>query len=69
MQRFEAMERRAIAAARRKAEALVGRLIAVVRDAGFTVEREGERIIVSGRGLARQWIEDARLRFALWRQP
>jgi hypothetical protein len=38
--------------------------------AGFPdilLRREGDDIVISGRGLMRRWIGDVRLRFALWR--
>ena len=30
------------------------------------VRREGEELVISGRGLMRRWLGDARMRLALW---
>lgn len=31
------------------------------------LHRQGDELVVSGRGLMRRWLGDVRLRFALWR--
>ena len=33
---------------------------------GMKIGREGNRLVVSGRGLMRRWLYDLRLRFARW---
>ena len=33
---------------------------------GVTISREGERLVLAGRGLMRRWLGDIRLRFARW---
>lgn len=33
---------------------------------GVAVGREGDRLIVQGRGLVRRWLRDVTLRFARW---
>lgn len=33
---------------------------------GINISSEGDRVILSGRGLMRRWLEDLRLRFARW---
>ena len=32
------------------------------------LHREGEELVISGRGLMRRWLSDARLRFVFWRR-
>jgi len=31
------------------------------------LHREGDQLVISGRGLMRRWLTDVRLRFAFWR--
>lgn len=38
---------------------------AVAEFPGINVRRDDDRLIVSGRGLVRRWLDDARVRFAL----
>lgn len=33
---------------------------------GVTIHREADWLVLSGRGLVRRWLGDARLRFARW---
>jgi hypothetical protein len=32
------------------------------------LHREGDQLVISGRGLLRRWLTDVRLRFAIWKQ-
>jgi hypothetical protein len=53
-----------------RAEAVAGAALDAVEVAArefpdVMVEREGDAIVIRGRGLLRRWLEDARLRFSL----
>lgn len=54
-------ERLAAERAERAVRAVAAELSDVLRNA--SVEIDGARVVVSGRGLARQWLDDPRLRF------
>lgn len=47
------------------AEALARAERAVAEFQGIKVRREADRIVLSGRGLMRRWLDDVRLRFAV----
>lgn len=35
---------------------------------GVILHREGNQLVISGRGLMRRWLTDVRLRFAFWKE-
>jgi hypothetical protein len=58
------VERRAksmVEQARQRAE------VAYAEFPDLMLSRDGDEIVISGRGLLRRWVSDVRLRFALWR--
>jgi len=63
---FETMMRRVAARASAVAEGMLRAAeVAAAEFPDVKVEREGDAIIVSGRGLLRRWLGDGRLRFGL----
>jgi hypothetical protein len=48
--------------------ALHGLEIAIAEVPDVMLRREGNVLVLSGRGLKRRWIGDMRLRFAFWRR-
>lgn len=64
------MMERWVARAESAATARAGEILDAVEDElgevrGIAVERDGDTVRVSGRGLMRRWLADPRLRFAL----
>ena len=59
------VEARARQAAERARQAIAA---AVAEFPDVMLHREGDELIISGRGLVRRWLGDVRLRFALWRR-
>ena len=39
---------------------------AMAKAPGILLRREGDELILAGRGMMRRWLSDDRLRFALW---
>ena len=63
---FEAMTKRVAARASAAAEdVLRAAEVAAAEFPDVMVEREGDAIVLSGRGLLRRWLGDGRLRFGL----
>ena len=63
---FLAMMKRVAARASAMAEdVLRAAELAAAEFPDVMVEREGDRIVISGRGLLRRWLGDGRLRFGL----
>lgn len=42
--------------------------LAVAEFPDLMLSREGDELVISGRGLMRRWMSDVRLRFAFWRR-
>ncbi len=67
MRLFERMasrvEERAKTAAQRALEVAE---TAIAEFPDIMLRREGDALIISGRGLMRRWLGDVRLRFAIW---
>ena len=67
---FERLARRVAGRAEAVAQAALNAVeVAATEFPDVMVEREGDAIVIRGRGLLRRWLGDARLRFALrgWR--
>jgi hypothetical protein len=63
---FEAMMKRVAARANAAAEdVLRAAEVAAAEFPDVKVRREGDAIVISGRGLLRRWLGDGRLRFGL----
>lgn len=58
-----AAARAEVVAARRR-DARIAEIADQIERSGVRVETEREAVVLSGRGLARRWLDDARLRFA-----
>ena len=41
--------------------------IALAEFPDISLHREGDELVLSGRGLVRRWLSDVRLRFAFWK--
>lgn len=66
---FDGLMGRATERARQVNEAALRRAEAAFAEIrGARLHREGDALVVEGTGLARRWLGDAGLRFALWRQ-
>lgn len=42
--------------------------VAIAEFPDVMLRREGDALVLSGRGLMRRWLSDVRLRFAFWRR-
>jgi hypothetical protein len=63
---FETLMKRVAERAGAVAEAALDAVeMAVAEFPDVMVEREGDAIVIRGRGLLRRWLDDARLRFSL----
>lgn len=59
----ERMTARAAAAAERRCRAVAAEIAREARAQGIAAEVEAEGVRLSGRGLAKRWLDDPRLRF------
>jgi len=67
---FERLARRVVERAEAVVDATLQAVeVAIAEFPDVMVEREGEAIVIRGRGLLRRWLDDGRLRFSLrgWR--
>lgn len=65
---FERLIERVVSRAKAAADQALEAVETVVAELpDIMLRREGDRLVISGRGLMRRWIGDVRLRFAFWR--
>jgi hypothetical protein len=65
---FDRLVSRAEMQARTAVDSALGAVVQVAAELpDIMVHREGDQLVISGRGLLRRWLADVRLRFACWR--
>lgn len=64
---FERLAKRVETRARNAVDGALGAVEMVAAEFPDIVShREGDQLVISGRGLLRRWLTDVRLRFAFW---
>ena len=66
---FEHLAKRVEGRARAAVDGMTNMVETVIAEfPDVLLHREGDQLVISGRGLARRWLTDVRLRFVLWRR-